>query len=223
MLGVSLVTGSAKTLSRAKDSLGNWPRFAELTFPACIGGALKKTSVLFLAITTLTAAGGSTETLRPLHDQAVSRFNVYFNNDVMTNGKTVCDVVFPVPRSSPYTSNTTVAALEVLFHGPTPDERSQGYRSFFSEKTTGLLKRLKIEARTAYVDLYGGYEELAGVTSSCGSAEFFSQIQRTLGEFPAIDRIIYAIEGDPEVFYNWMELECDMSNNNCDPAPFAAP
>lgn len=60
-------------------------------------------------------------------------------------------------------------------------------------------------------------------SESCGSAEFFSQIRRTLGEFPNIDRIIFAIEGYPEVFYDWMELECDRSNDNCDPSSFAPP
>ncbi len=223
MLVESLVRGSAKSLSRANKSQDDLWRPVGFTNQTRISGTLKKQFFLFLAITTLVVAGGCTETRPPPQDQTVSRFNVYFNNDVLTNGKTVCDAVFPVPRSSPYASNTAVAALDMLFHGPTPDERSQGYRSFFSEKTAGLLRRLKIESGTAYVDLYGSYGELSGVTSSCGSAEFFSQIQRTLGEFPTIDRTIFAIEGDPRAFYNWMELECDMSNNNCDQVPFTTP
>jgi hypothetical protein len=35
--------------------------------------------------------------------------------------------------------------------------------------------------------------------------------------------VIFAVEGQPGVFYDWMELECGPGNDNCDPAPFASP
>lgn len=185
--------------------------------------ALTTVFFLFAINIAMVATGGCTETPAPPQDQPVTRFNVYFNNDSLTGGTTVCDAVFPLTRSSPLTANDAFTALEALFLGPTPEERSQGYRSFFSERTAGLLKGLKIKAGTAYLDLYDRRDELSGVTSSCGSAEFFSQIQRTLGEFPTIERIIFAIEGNPSVFYDWMELECAQTNDNCDPAPFTSP
>jgi len=171
----------------------------------------------------LVAAGSCAQTQVSPRDQPTTRFNIYFNNDGLTGGTTVCDAVFPVSRSSPSPGNEPAAALEALFQGPTLEERSQGYRSFFSERTAGLLKRVKIEAGTAYVDLHDRRGELRGVTSSCGSAEFFSQIQHTLKEFPTVNRIIFAIEGNPGIFYDWMELECDRTNDNCDPGPFTSP
>ena len=220
--GVCPASGPAKCLFCAEVSPDSVLRFSEPTSRTRPTGALNKVLFLFAIIIALLVVGGCVETQIPPRDQPASQFNVYFNNDDMTDSMTVCDAVFPVPRSLPST-NGAAAALEALFLGPTPEERSQGYRSFFSERTAGLLKRLKIEAGTAYIDLHDRRQEFLGVTSSCGSAEFFSQIQRTLEEFPTIDRIIFAIEGGPRVFYDWMELECDLTNDNCAPGSFAPP
>ncbi|MEN8178706.1 MAG: GerMN domain-containing protein [Pseudomonadota bacterium] len=176
-----------------------------------------------IIIAGLLAAAGCSQPVTSDRDPPGGQFHVYFNNDSLTEGHTVCDAVFPVLRSSPEPIDEPSAALEALFPGPTPEERAQGYRSFFSARTAGLLKHLKIESGTAYLDLRDKRTELAGITSSCGSAEFFSQIQHTLGEYPEIQRIIFAIEGNPGVFYDWLELECDQSNDDCDPAPFALP
>ncbi len=220
---VNSVYGAAKRLYRTWISQVSMPGSCTTTCRALPDGASKTVLLMLAAFITLVSAGGCTETPVTASDRPATRFNVYFNNDDLTDGKTVCDAVFPLARSSPSTTHAASAALEALFLGPTPEERLRGYRSFFSERTVGLLKRLKIEAGTAYVDLQDRRRELAGATSSCGSAEFFSQILRTLGEFPSIDRVIFAIEGNPEVFYDWMELECDRSNDNCDPGPFASP
>lgn len=221
--GACPASGHAKYLCRAEVSSASVLRFSEPTSRTRPTGALNTVLFLFAIIIALLGAGGCAETQIPPRDQPVSQFNVYFNNDDLTDSMTVCDAVFPVPRSSPSTTDGAAAALDALFLGPTPEERSQGYRSLFSERTAGLLIRLKIEAGTAYVDLHDKRREFSGVTSSCGSAEFFSQIQRTLEEFPTIDRIIFAIEGSPRVFYDWMELECDLTNDNCAPGSFAPP
>lgn len=181
---------------------------------------VSKTLLRLFFVIILFAIGGCAENLSPQKDQPFSRFSVYFNNDELANSTMACDVVFPVPRSAPSTTNVAEAALQALFRGPTSEERSQGYRSFFSERTAGLLKQLQIKSTIAYVDLHDVRGELTGATSSCGSAEFFTQVERTLGQFPTIERIIFAIEGQPGVFYDWMELECDQSNDNCDPGPF---
>jgi hypothetical protein len=221
--GACPASGLAKCLCRAEVSPDSVLRFSEPTSRTRSTGALKTVLFLFAIIIALFVAGGCAEVQIPPRDQSASQFNVYFNNDNLTDGMTVCNAVFPVTRSSPSTTNGAASALEALFLGPTPEERSQGYRSFFSGRTAGLLKRLKTEAGTAYIDLHDKRREFSGVTSSCGSAEFFSQIQRTLEEFPTIDRIIFAIEGSPRVFYDWMELECDLTNDNCAPGSFAPP
>ena len=176
--------GATKRLYRTGGSKNSMPGACTATCRALPDRAAKTVLLLLAAFITLVTAAGCAETPVTAPDRPAIRFNVYFNNDGLTDGKTVCDAVFPVARSSPSTTQVASAALEALFLGPTPEERLQGYRSFFSERTAGLLKRLKIEDGTAYVDLQDRRRELAGATSSCGSAEFFSQIRRTLGEFP---------------------------------------
>jgi hypothetical protein len=73
---------------------------------------------------------------------------------------------------------------------------------------------------TAYVDLEDPRDLLAGATSSCGAAEFQSEISTTLRQFPTVERVIFAIEGDPRAFYNWMGEPCGSANDDCDPQPF---
>ena len=178
--------------------------------------------VLATAVLMLTGvACTETGTVKP--DQPVTQFRVFFNNDTLTGGRTECDAVFPVARATPASPDPVATALESLFLGPSTAERARGYRSFFSQRTVNLLKRVQIKSGTAYVDLRDQRSELAGATSSCGSAEFLSQILRTLGEFPDVNRVIFAIEGDPAQFYDWLEMECAPSNDNCNPAPFASP
>ena len=220
MTGACLAKGQAERLLPGEVTQINMHRFGQSTFRKHPAGGSKTLFLLFSVIIVLVAIGGCAETMSTHRDQPLSRFSVYFNNDTLASSTMVCDAVFPVPRASPSTTNVAEAALEALFRGPTAEERSQGYRSFFSARTAGLLKRLKIKSGIAYVDLHDRRQELTGATSSCGSAEFFTQIQRTLGQFPTIERIIFAIEGQPRVFYDWMELECDQANDNCDPGPF---
>ena len=220
MTGACSAKGQAKCLLPGKVNQVGIHRFGQSTLRKHPGGGSKTLFLLFSVIMVLVAISGCAETLSTHRDEPLSRFSVYFNNDKLANNTMVCDAVFPASRSSPSTTNVTVAALEALFRGPTAEECSQGYRSFFSVRTAGLLKRLKIKSGIAYVDLHDRRQELTGATSSCGSAEFFTQIQRTLGQFPTIERIIFAIEGQPRVFYDWMELECDQVNDNCDPGPF---
>jgi len=32
--------------------------------------------------------------------------------------------------------------------------------------------------------------------------------------------VIYAIDGEPRTFYEWMGERCDLTNDHCDAAPF---
>ncbi len=104
--------------------------------------------------------------------------------------------------------------------GPSDGERAAGYRSPFSAATAGLLKRMRIEHGTAYVDLHDPRALLAGATSSCGAAEFQMQVERTLRQFPTVRRVILAIDGEPRAFYAWMGQDCDSSNDHCNAVPF---
>jgi spore germination protein GerM len=164
--------------------------------------------VLALAAGPRTAAADTT-TLR-----------VYFNNAQRAGTDDDCAIVFERTRRVPGTSAVATAALRQLFAGPTEAERAAGDRSPFSAATAGLLKRVRIEQGTAYVDLNDLRAHLPGVTSSCGAAEFGQQIERTLRQFPTVRRVILAIDGDPRRYADWMGQDCDLRNDLCDAAPF---
>ena len=179
--------------------------------------ALTLALTLTLTLGTAVAAAAATTTLR-----------VYFNHAQRaaaegSAGVSDCATVFALPRELPRTAAVATAALRQLFAGPTEAERAAGYRSPFSAATADLLKRVHIEHGTAYVDLNDPRERLPGVTSSCGAAEFHTQIERTLRQFATVRRIVLAIDGEPRRFYEWMGQDCDLTNDRCDAAPFRAP
>jgi spore germination protein GerM len=172
-------------------------------------------TLLLVALTAACAAGQTAQV-----ETASMRVLVYFSNDRLATDPTDCAAVFPVERSVPRTTAVATAALRELFRGPTPAEQALGFRSFFSAATAGLLRDIRIDGGTAYVNLHDLRAELSGATSSCGAAEFQSQVSRTMLQFPTVKRIIYAIDGEPRTFYEWMNESCRSANDNCDPRPF---
>ena len=150
-------------------------------------------------------------------------FAVYFHNTGLSANAEICDRVFPLVRTVPATHAVAREALNSLFAGPSLAEQKQGYHSPFNYRTEGILKNIRIVRQTAYVDLHDIRPVLPGTSSSCGSAEFFAEVQSTLRQFPSVRRIVFAIDGKPREFYDWMQAECDRSNNHCDPRPFVLP
>jgi spore germination protein GerM len=151
---------------------------------------------------------------------ATTTLKVYFGKEGLGEGDAACSQIAAVVRQVPRTQRVARAALQELFAGPTPKERAEGYRSWFSENTRGILKDVRIEGRTAYVDLHDLRPLIPGATSSCGSAEFFAQVEATLEQFQTVERVVLAIEGESRRFYDWMEMECDQTNDYCDASRF---
>jgi spore germination protein GerM len=151
---------------------------------------------------------------------ATMRVQVYFNNQDLAGRPDDCATVFAVARQLPRSAGVATAALNALFVGPTEVERAAGYRSPFSAATAGLLRSLRVDHGTAYLNLNDPRALLAGATSSCGAAEFRTQLESTLRQFPTVRRVIVAIDGEPRTFYEWMGDSCDLSNDHCDAAPF---
>lgn len=146
---------------------------------------------------------------------------VYFGNTEMNPGLLDCSQVYPVERVVPATPVTAEAALLQLFAGPTEDEMAKGYVSTFSTETRSILKSLKIEGNTAYVNLVDVRPTLTSVSSSCGSSAFFGEVENTLRGVAPVTRVIFAIDGEPETFYEWVQLGCSAENDFCDSSPFA--
>ncbi len=153
---------------------------------------------------------------------------IYFQNDGRASAqKENCGLVFGVERAAPWSAaaapEATVSAtfaLEKLFAGPTTDENDRGFSSPFSVKTAQILRELKIAGDTAYVNLTDIRKVLPDVSSSCGSAQFLAEVGETLRALSPNQKIIYALNGNPKTFYDWIQIKCAEENNNCDPKPF---
>jgi len=145
---------------------------------------------------------------------------VYFNNTKFNPNTNDCHQVYPLERSVSKGPENIKEALQELFKGPSEVEKSLGYSSWFSADTSGILKGLKIENGLAYVNLQDIRQIIPNVSASCGSAEFLAEVETTLKQFPAISKVIIAIDGQPAVFYEWIQIGCQSENNFCETAPF---
>lgn len=144
---------------------------------------------------------------------------LYFNWGDMSD----CTATAPVERAVPLSADVAKTALEQLFSGPTEDERTAGHDSWFSAATADILISLRIDGDTAYLNLKDIRPIIPNAGTSCGSQMLLSQIEKTLQSNAPVVKVVYAIEGDPEAFYEWVQIGCDETINNCDPAPFANP
>lgn len=144
---------------------------------------------------------------------------LFFSNSIL-DPEISCNKVFPVEREVPETLGVAKVALEELFKGPTEEEKNQGYVSWFSQETEDILKSVKIENNTAYVNLKDIRQIIPNVSTSCGSAEFLAEVETTLKQFSTVERVIIAIEDKPSTFYEWIQIGCAKENDFCDETPF---
>lgn len=152
---------------------------------------------------------------------------VYFPNTETDPNFTNCNTVYPTERdvsvsSSASQSEILEAALGQLFQGPTAAEQQDGFVSVFSADTSGILKNAFIQNQTAYVNLTDIRLLLSTVSTSCGSADFLAEVEATAKQFTGVNRILFAINEDPETFYEWIQIGCSAENDNCDAAPYEA-
>jgi spore germination protein GerM len=107
------------------------------------------------------------------------------------------------------------AALTALFAGPTKEESGRGLG--FVTKSNQLLRRVHIDDGTAYVDLDESFLAVNNVSTSCAGQIFLGGVERTLKQFPGVQRVRYAVAADPAAFYEFMQYPCP---EPCDPSPF---
>jgi spore germination protein GerM len=113
--------------------------------------------------------------------------------------------VFPVDRRTTE-DDLPLAAAEALLAGPTDEEQEGGYSSWFSAETADLPVTLEVTERVAYVDLDPSLPSLIpGASSSAGSTALLAELDATIGQFPDIDEVRYALGGDVEAFWSWLQ------------------
>ena len=116
-----------------------------------------------------------------------------------------CKRVFPVLRRVGAPA-VLKGAMSALLRGPTSVERRRGYGGWFSSRTTGMLRGVRLARGVAYVDFEDFRRVIPNASSSCGSALLLAQLDRTATQFPTVRRAIYSFDGSRIAFYEWLQL-----------------
>ena len=115
-----------------------------------------------------------------------------------------CARVLPLARTA-QTPAVLTGAMRALLRGPTAAERSRGYGGWFSAKTAGMLRSVRVANRVAYVDFRDFSRVIPNASSSCGSALLLAQLDRTAKQFPTVRRTAYSFDGSASAFYEWLQ------------------
>jgi spore germination protein GerM len=147
---------------------------------------------------------------------ATMTIKLYFHNEKLNANQEDCNKVFPVTRQIPKNPAVATAALQELFKGTTKEEEAKQYSSFSPNETAGILKSVKVKNAAAYVNFTKRvYEQMGTATTSCGGG-FFAMVDQTLYQFPTIKKVYYAIEGNTNDFYEWVQVgECPYGTKHC--------
>lgn len=128
---------------------------------------------------------------------------VYLTNDLRGDP---CTEVFPRPRTVDADDPLT-GALTALLEGPTPEEQDAGYGGWFSADTAGMLHSVEVVSGTVMVDLADLRPVIPNASTSCGSSALLAQLDSTaLAAADGAGGVLYMINGDQDVFYEWLQL-----------------
>jgi hypothetical protein len=96
-------------------------------------------------------------------------------------------------------------AMRALVAGPSAAERARGYGGWFSRRTAGSVRSVRISRGTAYVDFRNFSRVIPSASSSCGSTLLLAQLDRTARQFPTVRRTTYSFDGSRRAFYEWLQ------------------
>lgn len=116
-----------------------------------------------------------------------------------------CGRVLPLSRIVP-TPAVLTGAMRKLLEGPTRAERRRGYGGWFSARTAGMLRSVRVAGGVAYVDFANFSKIIPNASSSCGSRLLLAQLDRTTKQFPTVRKAIYSFTGSRKAFYEWLQL-----------------
>lgn len=117
---------------------------------------------------------------------------------------TSCARVLPLPRRVA-TPAVLTGAMRSLVAGPTAAERRRGYGGWFSTRTAGSVRSVRISRGTAYVDFRDFSRTIPNASSSCGSTLLLAQLDRTALQFRTVSRTVYSFDGSRRAFYEWLQ------------------
>jgi spore germination protein GerM len=115
----------------------------------------------------------------------------------------------PVEREIQRAPGVLRSALEAQLRGPTAAERAAGLFSWFSERTAGMLRDVRLdEAGRAIVDFHDFTRTISGASSSAGSRILLNELNHTVFQFESVRSVEYRIDGSCDAFWNWLQAEC---------------
>jgi len=143
---------------------------------------------------------------------------LYFSNTRLGPGVSDCAQVYAV--HVPASDDVLTATMKELLAGPSAEEAAKGYGSWFSPSTSQALIAAKVSGTTSYVNLADIRAIIPNASTSCGSASLLAQLRTTAQQAGMTPRALFAISSQPTLFWEWLQLSCDASNDNCNPTPF---
>jgi hypothetical protein len=133
-------------------------------------------------------------------EQEFVAVNVHFTRD---------EQPVPIERQVPDTVGVLRAALEEQLRGPTEEERAQGYFSWFSDQTAGMLSRVSVdEDDHAVVDFEDFSRIIPNASTSTGSLILLGELNATVFQFPHVRSVEYRFDGSCEAFFEWLQTGC---------------
>ena len=111
-----------------------------------------------------------------------------------------------VERQVPKADVSIRTALDELLKGPTAEERTAGYHSWFSEKTAGMVKGVSLHDGLAIVDFANFSGIIPSASSSAGSQELLGELGATVAQFTNVRQIEYRFDGSNKAFMEWLQM-----------------
>lgn len=138
-------------------------------------------------------------------NSAKTRVTLYFNNTDRNKGEESCANVYDIERVVSNTTDPLTTSIQELLKGPNKAEEILGYTSVFSQNTTDMLKELKIENDTAYIDFKDYRGLLNKEFTPCDMKSFRYSIENTIKHYRGnVKEIIFMLEGNKEDFNKWI-------------------
>ncbi|MBN2087093.1 GerMN domain-containing protein [Candidatus Peregrinibacteria bacterium] len=225
IMGMVFIAIGGANKDKWKKNRIKWKKLSKAEKKVKIITIIGLTIILVAGVAAFFITNNTAEKIRGSKEyKETTEINVFFptlkdNEDFLDCGKT-----YPLKRTIVKSDNMAKIALEELFKGPTSEEINEGCTSHMIDRTNSYaLKRIFVKNGTAYLDWLNpiAVEGMNSVSSSCGSVFFMAPIEKTLTDLPEINKVVHAIDGNPEYFYNLVQMGCEGDYAGyCDPTPF---
>lgn len=132
------------------------------------------------------------------------------------NQENDCGKTASVSRVLDYGPDYEALALKELFSGPVESDLFYDVNSPFSKKTNLALIGSIIRDNVFYLNLSDIRKDIA-TSSICSNEQVYVEIENTIKQF-GINKFVVYINGDPQIFYDWMQKKC--LDDTCRHRPF---